>query len=182
MEYVPRSKPSLKERNPHPVSLVCTNRVTKKLTMTDLARTFDALRPFGVHIITFRDISQRTTRGKANVGGDLVPERDPGWKHNIFIFISSLNIRSIYIQRGRPCCSVTKTCTVVGTYSTRHLYRFFPVVCPLTANQIFFFLPPITNRMRILIHHRIWRSPGSGLRLITLNLEFTSSPEIALSE
>lgn len=46
---------ALEERNPHPVPLARTNRVTKKLTMTDLVRTFDALRPFGVHI-AFSDI------------------------------------------------------------------------------------------------------------------------------
>ena len=76
--YGLRSNYTLKERNLHPrLALVWTNRVTKKLTMTDLARTFDALRPLLIN-----------SRGEVNactsVGGTLVPEQSPR-RSNIFI-------------------------------------------------------------------------------------------------
>lgn len=126
---------ALEERNPHPVPLARTNRVTKKLTMTDLVRTFDALRPFGVHI-AFSDIFHHLHEAR------LIPRSIGGvWFQNnlerilFFSFRSSLNSWILKRWSGRPCCSVTKTAL---TYTRGRLYRFFLVVCPLMANQDFF--------------------------------------------
>lgn len=149
--------------------------------MTDLARIFDALKSFAVHI-TFRDMFHilHEVRLMTRSISETRFQNDP--RRRECSFQPSLNTWIEKSWSGRPCCSVTKR-VLTYTYDLAGDFTGFSLLSGLLRPIKYFSLPRFYSLQDANLNSSSNIAvPGARTWLITLGLESTPSVKIALSE